>query len=32
MLVVGGLIHNGTDSGTHIDLSLFDVATTWMGH
>jgi crotonobetainyl-CoA:carnitine CoA-transferase CaiB-like acyl-CoA transferase len=32
MLVMGGLIRLGSDSGTHIDLSLFDVATTWMGY
>jgi len=32
MLVMGGLIGDGSESGTHIDLSLFDVATTWMGY
>lgn len=32
MLVMGGLICLKSDGGTYIDLSLFDVATTWMGY
>lgn len=32
MLVMGGLARPGSEGGTHIDLLLFDVATTWMGY
>lgn len=32
MLALGGLIRPDSEDGTHVDVSLFDVATTWMGY
>lgn len=32
MLVMGGLLGRRSGGGEHIDVSLFDVATTWMGY